>query len=107
MPIPIHTSTEKPSTSETRETQSATQPIGQGSNGTAQEKTKSEAELAAEKLYGSAWQFRWTDGDQSRIQFHEPHPYSKIPFVVARRIGRRLNRNYGWTGDIFVLKGTE
>ncbi|KAI8150983.1 hypothetical protein KHU50_012545 [Colletotrichum sp. SAR 10_65] len=63
--------------------------------------------VAAEKLYGSAWQFRWTDGDQSRIQFHEPHPYSKIPFVVARRIGRRLNRNYGWTGDIFVLKGTE
>ncbi|KAF0329038.1 hypothetical protein GQ607_003706 [Colletotrichum asianum] len=63
--------------------------------------------FAAEKLYGSVWQFQRTDGDQSRIQFHEPHPYSKIPFVVARRIGRRLNRNYGWTGDMFVLKGTE
>ncbi|KAF5487168.1 hypothetical protein CGCS363_v013026 [Colletotrichum siamense] len=63
--------------------------------------------FAAEKLYGSVWQFERTDGDQSRIQFHEPHPYSKIPFVVARRIGRRLNRNYGWTGDMFVLKGTE
>lgn len=63
--------------------------------------------FAAEKLYGSVWQFERTDGDQSRIQFHEPHPYSKIPFVVARRIGRRLNRNYGWTGDMFVLKGTQ
>ncbi|KAJ3950760.1 hypothetical protein N0V92_012843 [Colletotrichum tropicale] len=63
--------------------------------------------VAAEKLYGSAWQFRRTDRDQSRIQSHEPHPYSKIPYVVARRIGRRLNWNYGWTGDMFVLKGTD
>ncbi|KAK2730623.1 hypothetical protein CKAH01_02451 [Colletotrichum kahawae] len=63
--------------------------------------------FAAEKLYGSVWQFERKDGDQSRIQFHEPHPYGKIPFVVARRIGWRLHRNCGWTGDMFVLKGSE
>ncbi|KAL6862573.1 hypothetical protein ACO1O0_002808 [Amphichorda felina] len=62
--------------------------------------------FAAEELYGSVWQFQRVYGvDQSRIQLHEPHPHGKIPFVVARRHGRRLNRNYGWAGDLFVLKG--
>jgi hypothetical protein len=62
--------------------------------------------FAAEKLYGSVWQFQRTDGyDQRRIQFHEPHPRGKIPFVVARRHGRRLNRAYGWSGNMFALAG--
>ncbi|XP_044724835.1 C2H2 and C2HC zinc finger [Hirsutella rhossiliensis] len=39
------------------------------------------------------------------IQFHEPHPRAKIPFFMARRHGRRLNRAYGWVGETFVLKG--
>lgn len=61
--------------------------------------------FAAEKLYGSVWQFEKIDGvDQSRIQFHEPHPRGKIPFLVARRHGRRLNRAFGWVGDMFILK---
>ena len=63
--------------------------------------------FAAEKLYGSVWQFRPTSPDldvvQRPIQFHEPHPGKKMRFVVARRFGRRLFRNYGWTGDMFVL----
>ncbi|RYP74766.1 hypothetical protein DL769_003940 [Monosporascus sp. CRB-8-3] len=58
----------------------------------------------AEKLYGSVWQFQKLEGDQSRIQFHEPHPRGKIPFTTARRHGRRLNRAFGWVGDTFVLK---
>lgn len=60
--------------------------------------------FTAEKLYGSAWQFQKIAGScQSRIQFHEPHPRGKLPFVTARRYGRRLNRAFGWDGGSFVL----
>lgn len=59
----------------------------------------------AQKLYGSVWQFRPTALEVERpILFHEPHPHAKIPFIVARRIGRRLNRSYGWFGGMFALK---
>lgn len=62
--------------------------------------------FAAEKLYGSAWQFQRLDGKlQTRIQFHQPHPRGKIPFTNARRMGRRLTRVFGWVGDMFVVKG--
>ncbi|PCH02639.1 Hypothetical protein PENO1_036920 [Penicillium occitanis (nom. inval.)] len=58
--------------------------------------------FAVEKLYGSVWQFSPRNSDVERsIQFHEPHPIAKIPFRMARRIGRRLNRAYGWNGDMF------
>ncbi|KAJ8131905.1 hypothetical protein O1611_g1719 [Lasiodiplodia mahajangana] len=60
--------------------------------------------FAAEKLYGSCWQFQRLEGEQSRIQFHEPHPRGKIPFITARRHGRRLHRAFGWVGDTFCLK---
>lgn len=59
----------------------------------------------AEKLYGSVWQFSPTTLDMERsIHFHEPHPKGRIPFVVARRHGRRLTRAYDWFGGMFVLK---
>lgn len=65
----------------------------------------STGQFSAEKLYGSVWQFERVNGpDQSRIQFHEPHPRGRIPFVVARRHGRRLNRAYGWERNMFELK---
>ncbi|KAF7553797.1 hypothetical protein G7Z17_g3396 [Cylindrodendrum hubeiense] len=58
----------------------------------------------AEKLYGSAWQFSPTKLDVERsIHFHEPHPKGKMAFEVARRVGRRLTRAYGWSGGTFVL----
>ncbi|XXH01415.1 hypothetical protein Hte_007775 [Hypoxylon texense] len=61
--------------------------------------------FAAQKLYGSVWHFQPTRLDVERsIQFHEPHPRGKIPFLVARRHGRRLSRAYGWRGTMFVLK---
>jgi hypothetical protein len=61
--------------------------------------------FAAEKLYGSVWQFSPTRLDVERgIHFHEPHPSGKIPFEVARQHGRRLARAYGWFGGMFVLK---
>jgi len=50
MPIPIHTNTEKPSTSETREAPKDSN-IANSQSGTAQQTGKSEAELAADKLY--------------------------------------------------------
>lgn len=61
-----------------------------------------------EKLYGSVWQFS-PDSDkvaaERSIQFHEPHGgNSKIPYRIARRHGRRLNRAYGWHGAMFTLK---
>ncbi|TGO53824.1 hypothetical protein BCON_0117g00170 [Botryotinia convoluta] len=49
--------------------------------------------FAAEKQYGSVWQFTPTKLDVERsIQFHEPHPSGKIAFRTARRMGRRLGR---------------
>ena len=57
-----------------------------------------------EKLYGSIWQFSPTKLDVERsIQFHEPHPSGKIPYMNARRIGRRLERAYGWFWSMFTL----
>ncbi|GJJ74587.1 hypothetical protein EMPS_06945 [Entomortierella parvispora] len=57
------------------------------------------------KMYGSVWHFSPINPDMGRsIQFHEPHPSSKIPFNIARGFGRRLFRNYGWRGDMFVLE---
>jgi hypothetical protein len=60
--------------------------------------------FSPQKLYGSVWQFTPTELDVERsIQFHEPHPQSKIPYRIARRFGRRLQRAYGWHGGMFVL----
>ena len=70
--------------------------------------------FASRKLYGSVWQFTpvslaTSAGDDGRldtnrgIQFHEPHPRSKLSFRVARRYGRRLTRTYGLSGSSFSL----
>lgn len=70
------------------------------------------AGFAIEKLQGSVWQFTpqpeavLCENPRS-ILFHEPHPHSKIPYWDARRIGRRLLRAYGWTGEMFVLDKDE
>ncbi|KAF9117617.1 hypothetical protein BGW39_002003 [Mortierella sp. 14UC] len=66
----------------------------------------SAAGFAIEKLYGSAWHFMPSKLDVERsIQFHEPHPASKIPFKTARRFGRWLFRAYGWRRDMFKQEG--
>ncbi|KAF2818287.1 hypothetical protein CC86DRAFT_472923 [Ophiobolus disseminans] len=62
--------------------------------------------FSAEKLHGSAWNFTPQTLDvglERSIQFHEPHPSNKIPFLWARRYGRRLGRAYGWSADTFRL----
>ncbi|KAI1616064.1 hypothetical protein EDD37DRAFT_102500 [Exophiala viscosa] len=58
--------------------------------------------FSAEKLYGSVWHFAPGGLEGGSIHIHEPHPSSKIPFRIARRIGRRLSRQYGWTGETFT-----
>ena len=56
-----------------------------------------------EKLYGSVWQFTPTRLDVERsINFHEPHPHSKTPNKIARCMGRRMDRAYGWQSGMFV-----
>ncbi|ORY62097.1 uncharacterized protein BCR38DRAFT_394731 [Pseudomassariella vexata] len=60
--------------------------------------------FGAEKRYGSVWQFTPTRLDVTvGIQFHEPHPVGKISWMVARRWGARLGRNYGLSGENFTF----
>ncbi|PKS05137.1 hypothetical protein jhhlp_008504 [Lomentospora prolificans] len=66
------------------------------------------AGFQAEKLYGSVWAFKSNNPPHpGSIQFHEPHPRGKLSFTTARRIGRRLDRAYGWSISTFTLKKTE
>jgi hypothetical protein len=62
-----------------------------------------------EKLYGSVWRFTPKDGStfgtETPINFHEPHPSTKLPFPTARMYRRRLTRHYGVDGGCFVLGG--
>jgi len=51
MPIPVNATTEKPSTSETSQDSQHVATVSGQNSGMAQQTTKSEAELAAEKLY--------------------------------------------------------
>ena len=60
------------------------------------------AGFTSQKLNGSAWIFEPTNDNLRRgIIFHEPHPVAKIRYHIARTIGRRLNRAYGWTLETF------
>ncbi|TGO14288.1 hypothetical protein BTUL_0055g00370 [Botrytis tulipae] len=65
--------------------------------------------FSVHKLDGSACQFTPPSTDEYQgkhgIQFHEPHSpgsTAKIPFHIARSMGRRLNYTYGWHGGMFV-----
>ncbi len=58
--------------------------------------------FSAEKHYGSIWHFVPSRPEMKQsINFHEPHPDSKIPFCMARSFGKRFHRAYGWTGENF------
>lgn len=65
--------------------------------------------FAAEKLYGSVWQFTLPDGidwentNSRGIHIHEPHPVPKMGLGTARRVGRRLGRRYGLCAERFAL----
>ncbi|KAK5281471.1 hypothetical protein LTR40_004801 [Exophiala xenobiotica] len=65
--------------------------------------------FAAEKLYGSVWQFTppdgldWENTNTRGIHIHEPHPVPKMGLGTARRVGRRLERRYGLNAERFAL----
>ncbi|KIW80854.1 hypothetical protein Z517_03877 [Fonsecaea pedrosoi CBS 271.37] len=65
--------------------------------------------FAAEKLYGSVWQFTpldgldWENTNTRGIHIHEPHPTPKMGLGSARRVGRRLERRYGLSAERFAL----
>jgi hypothetical protein len=65
--------------------------------------------FAAEKLYGSVWQFTppdgldWENTNTRGIHIHEPHPAPKMGLAMARRVGRRLGRRYGLGAERFAL----
>ncbi|KAH7347635.1 hypothetical protein B0T11DRAFT_143287 [Plectosphaerella cucumerina] len=61
----------------------------------------SAARFSAERIYGSTWLFR-REGDEAAIQILEPHPAGKMSAVMARQIGRRMKRMYGWERGMFV-----
>ncbi|KAI1079729.1 hypothetical protein F5B20DRAFT_580886 [Whalleya microplaca] len=64
--------------------------------------------FTAKNLQGSAWQFVPTDKLQDHvcesIHVHRPHPSPKIPYLIARAIGRRMNRKWGWSIETFERK---
>jgi hypothetical protein len=61
--------------------------------------------FVVENMQGAAWQFTPGDanGADRNIQFHMPHPVSDLPYIMAKRFGRRLGRVYGWSADTFKL----
>ncbi|KAI5244153.1 hypothetical protein E4T42_07198 [Aureobasidium subglaciale] len=69
--------------------------------------------FGVEKLYGSIWHFtppaepaekKAGQGESKQsIQFHAPWNEDKIRYYVARLMGRRLKRAYGWNTDTFVV----
>ena len=64
--------------------------------------------LDATNIGGSAVSFNNKQEKQSII-FHRPHPEPKWGHVELSWIGKRLNKNFGWRKESFVLlaKGKE
>nr|OQO18064.1 hypothetical protein B0A51_14543 [Rachicladosporium sp. CCFEE 5018] len=57
--------------------------------------------FSSEKLRGSEWRF--AHPERRPIIVHDPHPKSNIPYERLRRVGRRMNRVYGWEAGMFEL----
>ncbi|KAG9659514.1 hypothetical protein KCU64_g3805, partial [Aureobasidium melanogenum] len=61
--------------------------------------------FVVEKLFGSVWHFAPPESViGEHIQFHAPHAGDKVRYHVARLFGRRLQRAYGWSEDMFVVQ---
>ena len=43
-------------------------------------------------------------GRGGRIVFHKPHPVAKIDPVMFRCMGRRMQKWFGWSREIFAVK---
>jgi hypothetical protein len=44
----------------------------------------------------------WKNLNMELHAAHAPHPEATLNFWQARRLGRRLTRRFGWTGDTFM-----
>lgn len=65
------------------------------------------AQSCAEAARHHIWDLRQDPGYFSEVVKELgsiPHPESKIPFLVARAMGRRLQRVYGWSRETFVTE---
>ncbi|KAI1659909.1 hypothetical protein F4813DRAFT_352365 [Daldinia decipiens] len=62
-------------------------------------------DFTAEKLFGSAWQFKPTiglDSDLSSIIFHEPYMGGKLEYAMIKHYGRRITRTLKWESHMFI-----
>jgi hypothetical protein len=59
--------------------------------------------FSAQKLHGSVWHFYPSEelGLSKSIHIHEPHPNNTMDYALARHVGNRLTRTYGWGSDNF------
>lgn len=61
--------------------------------------------FVVEKLFGLVWHFAPPESvTGEHIQFHAPHAGDKVRYHVARLFGRRLQRAYGWSENMFVVQ---
>lgn len=60
-----------------------------------------DAGLIGTNAGGSAVSFRFSS-DGGSIVFHKPHPDPNVDLIHQRNMGKRLNKNFGWTAETFV-----
>lgn len=50
---------------------------------------------------GSEWTFKDVTRGNGSVNFHAPHPDSSINPICMRAYGKHLQRNFGWSYELF------